>query len=70
MKEACGPAHLKVILETGELETFDNVRTRVDAGHGLRCQLHQDFYRQNIACSDHVAGDAGDARGDPRISKR
>ena len=26
MKEACGPAHLKVILETGELETYDNVR--------------------------------------------
>jgi len=26
-KEACGPAHLKVILETGELETYDNVRS-------------------------------------------
>ncbi|MBZ0202124.1 MAG: deoxyribose-phosphate aldolase [Ignavibacteria bacterium] len=26
IKEACGDAHLKVILETGELETFDNVR--------------------------------------------
>lgn len=26
VKEACGPAHLKVILETGELGTFDNVR--------------------------------------------
>lgn len=25
-KEACGPAHLKVILETGELETLDQVR--------------------------------------------
>jgi deoxyribose-phosphate aldolase len=25
-KEACGPAHLKVILETGELDTYDNVR--------------------------------------------
>jgi len=25
-KEACGPAHLKVILETGELVTLDNVR--------------------------------------------
>lgn len=25
-KEACGPAHLKVILETGELGTYDNVR--------------------------------------------
>ena len=26
MKEACGRAHLKVILETGELETYDKVR--------------------------------------------
>ena len=26
IKEACGPAHLKVILETGELATLDNVR--------------------------------------------
>lgn len=25
VKHACGPAHLKVILETGELETYDNV---------------------------------------------
>lgn len=25
-REACGDAHLKVILETGELETYDNVR--------------------------------------------
>lgn len=25
VKEACGKAHLKVILETGELETYDNV---------------------------------------------
>lgn len=27
---ACGPAHLKVILETGELETLDNVRLASD----------------------------------------
>lgn len=26
IKKACGPAHLKVILETGELKTLDNVR--------------------------------------------
>jgi deoxyribose-phosphate aldolase len=26
VKEACGDAHLKVILETGELDTLDNVR--------------------------------------------
>jgi deoxyribose-phosphate aldolase len=26
VRDACGPAHLKVILETGELVTYDNVR--------------------------------------------
>jgi deoxyribose-phosphate aldolase len=30
IKEACGDAHLKVILETGELETYDLVRTASD----------------------------------------
>ncbi len=29
-KEACGEAHLKVILETGELHTYDNVRHASD----------------------------------------
>ncbi|MCE9619708.1 MAG: deoxyribose-phosphate aldolase [Planctomycetes bacterium] len=29
-KAACGPAHLKIILETGELETLDNVRRASD----------------------------------------
>ena len=30
VKEACGASHLKVILETGELSTFDNVRRASD----------------------------------------
>jgi len=30
VKEACGEAHLKVILETGELSTLDNVRRASD----------------------------------------
>jgi deoxyribose-phosphate aldolase len=30
VKEACGTAHLKVILETGELQTYDNVRIASD----------------------------------------
>ncbi|MEP6956109.1 MAG: deoxyribose-phosphate aldolase [Chthoniobacterales bacterium] len=30
IKEACGEAHLKVILETGELQTYDNVRIASD----------------------------------------
>ena len=29
IKEACGDAHLKVILETGELQTYDNVRRAI-----------------------------------------
>ena len=29
-KDACGPAHLKIILETGELETLDNARRASD----------------------------------------
>src|SRR5437867_9441960 len=31
-KEACGAAHLKVILETGELQTYDNVRIASEIG--------------------------------------
>jgi len=31
-KEACGGAHLKVILETGELQTYDNVRLASEIG--------------------------------------
>ena len=30
VKAACGDAHLKVILETGELETYDNIRRASD----------------------------------------
>lgn len=30
VKEACGNAHLKVILETGELSTYDNIRRASD----------------------------------------
>ncbi|NIT59909.1 MAG: deoxyribose-phosphate aldolase [Aliifodinibius sp.] len=30
IKEACGDAHLKVILETGELQTYENVRKASD----------------------------------------
>ena len=30
IKSACGPAHLKIILETGELETYDHIRRASD----------------------------------------
>src|SRR5436853_4238752 len=39
VKEACGEAHLKVILETGELGTYDNVRraTLLSIAAGADC---------------------------------
>ena len=39
VKEACGRAHLKVILETGELETLDNVRKASDLALGVLCEF-------------------------------
>ncbi|MDX9910918.1 MAG: deoxyribose-phosphate aldolase [Phycisphaerales bacterium] len=41
--EACGPAHLKVILETGELETYDNVRRASDIA--IACIRDGDFIK-------------------------
>lgn len=41
VKEACGKAHLKVILETGELSTLDNVRLASD----IAMQAGADFIK-------------------------
>jgi deoxyribose-phosphate aldolase len=41
VKDACGAAHLKVILETGELSTFDNVRRASD----IAMQAGADFIK-------------------------
>ena len=41
VKEACGEAHLKVILETGELHTLDNVRKASD----IALQAGTDFIK-------------------------
>ncbi len=41
IKEACGKAHLKVILETGELHTYENVRKASD----LAMQAGGDFIK-------------------------
>ena len=41
IKEACGNAHLKVILETGELQTYENVRKASD----LAMQAGADFIK-------------------------
>jgi deoxyribose-phosphate aldolase len=40
VKEACGNAHLKVILETGELSTYDNVRLASDIAMYARCRFY------------------------------
>jgi len=41
VKEACGDAHLKVILETGELQTYENVRK----ASGLAMHAGADFIK-------------------------
>lgn len=41
--EACGGAHLKVILETGELETYDNIRRASDIA--IACVRDGDFIK-------------------------
>ena len=69
VKEACGSAHLKVILETGELATYDNVRRASWLGDARRRRLHQDLHRQGAAGRD-PAGHAGHAGGGPRLPRR
>ena len=59
-------AHLKVILETGELETYDNVRR----ASVLAMAAGADFIKTSTGKVDagrDAAGDARDARGDPRL---
>ena len=68
VKAACGDAHLKVILETGELETLDNVRhaSLLAMRHGA------DFIKTStgkVAPGGHARGDPRDARGDPRLRR-
>ena len=65
VKEACDDAHLKVILETGELETYDNVRR----ASVLAMAAGADFIKTStgkVAGRD-AAGDACDVRGGPRL---
>ena len=66
MKEACGDAHLKVILETGELETYDNVRRASVLAMAAGADFIKTSHRQGPAGGD-AAGDARDARGGPRL---
>ncbi len=69
VKEACGGAHLKVILETGELATLRQRPPRLLAGDAGRRRLHQDLDRQGPAGRD-PAGHPGHAGGGPRLPGR
>ena len=69
VKEACGGAHLKVILETGELATLRQRPPRLLAGDAGRRRLHQDLDRQGAAGRD-PAGDPGHAGGGARLPGR
>ena len=51
VKEACGNAHLKVILETGELSTLDNVRRASD----LAMHAGADFIKTSTGKSQPAA---------------
>ena len=66
VKEACGAAHLKVILETGELVTYDNVRIASQIAMEAGGRFYQDVHRQGESGGDD-AGDAGDAGSDPGL---
>ena len=66
VKDACGETHLKVILETGELETYDNVRRATI----LAMAAGADFIKTStgkVVPGRDAAGDPGHARGDPRL---
>ena len=69
VKQACGDAHLKVILETGELVTYDNVRRASWLAMLAGARLHQDLHRQGRAGRD-AAGHAGHAGGGARLPRR
>ena len=55
MREACGEAHLKTILATGDLKTLRNVYTRQHGRDDGRRRLHQDLDRQG-GRQRHAAG--------------
>ena len=69
VKEACGDAHLKVILETAELGSYDHVRH----ASMLAMEAGADFIKTSTgkaATRRHAGRRAGDARGDPRLRQR
>ena len=67
IKQASGNAHLKVILETGELDHLRQRAPRVLARAAGRRRLHQDLHRQGQP-SRHAARHARHAAGRPRLA--
>ena len=68
IKAACGAAHLKVILETGELSTYDNVRR----ASWLAMLAGADFIKTStgkVSARRDPAGHAGHAGGGPRLPR-
>ncbi len=65
-KQACGPAHMKVILGTGDLLTLRNVGACEPGRHDGGSGLHQDVYRQGTDECDLAGWLRHDARH-PRI---
>jgi len=59
VKEACGHSHLKVILETGELVTLDNVRFASDIAMQSGADFIKNIHGKSIS-SCHTAGGSGD----------
>ena len=69
VKDACAGAHLKVILETGELGSLDRVRR----ASVLAMHAGADFIKTSTGKIQPAATHAGDARhaaGDPRLPPR
>ena len=68
IREAAGDAHLKVILETGELATYDNVRR----ASWLAMLAGADFIKTStgkVQPGRDAAGHADDAGGGPRLPR-
>ena len=65
-KQACGTAHMKVILGTGDLLTLRNVGRASCCRHDGGSRFHQDLYWQGADERDPAGGLRDDAR-DPRI---
>ena len=64
VKEACGDAHLKVILETGELRHTRQCSHCFWSCHECRSRFYQNLNRKNSTCS-YSSCDSGNAGSHP-----